>query len=156
MNDKSNPLLDVNQLPEFSAIRPAHVNPAIDQVLARNRDLIEKLQANAGRATWENFVQPMEDMEDYLSKVWSPVSHLNAVKDSDDLRREYEVCLPKLAAYSTEIGQNMSTEVEQRTATLDTVGLSAGRSDACSRCGKKIDKNVPRFPYCSGQLLSFD
>ena len=38
--------------------------------------------------------------------MWSPVSHLNAVKDSEELRHAYEACLPKLTDYASEMGQN--------------------------------------------------
>ncbi len=101
-----NPLLDMKRLPVFSEIRPEHIQPAIDCVLLENRRCIEKLQSKSGKATWDSFVRPLEELEDRLSKTWSPVSHLNSVKDSEALRREYEACLPKLAAYETELGQN--------------------------------------------------
>lgn len=106
MTECGNPLIEPKRLPAFSEIRPEHIQPAIDRVLEDNRRGIKQLQSMAGGATWESFVRPLEDMEDRLSKIWSPVSHLNAVKDSDDLRREFEACLPKLAAYGTELGQN--------------------------------------------------
>ena len=41
-----------------------------------------------------------------LAPRWSPVSHLNAVCNSAELREAYEGCLPALSAYSTEMGQN--------------------------------------------------
>ena len=106
MTETSNPLLEMVHLPAFSRIRPEHIQPAIDLVLAENRRCIEDLQSAAADATWESFVRPLEEIEDRLSRVWSPVSHLNGVKDSDALRAEYEACLPRLAAYGTELGQN--------------------------------------------------
>ena len=75
-------------------------------MLDRNRKNVQELEAKAESATWDNFVQPLEDINEGLSKTWSPVSHLNAVKDSEALRREYETCLPKLSAYHADLGQN--------------------------------------------------
>jgi len=102
----SNPLLDFNGLPPFSQIRPKHVEPAIDHILSENRQRIDELLASINTPTWENFVQPLADLNDRLSKVWSPVSHMNAVVNNDELRDAYNACLPKLSNYSTELGQN--------------------------------------------------
>jgi len=56
--------------------------------------------------TWKNLIEPLEDVDDKLNKAWSPVSHMNSVVNSDELRDAYNACLPKLSAYSTEMGQN--------------------------------------------------
>lgn len=101
-----NPLLDLRHLPCFNQIKPEHVEPALDTMLERNRQCLKDLEAGADTATWATLVQPLEDIDEELSKTWSPVSHLNAVKDSDALRVVYESCLPKLSAYHTELGQN--------------------------------------------------
>ena len=76
----SNPLLEIEALPAFSEIRPEHVSPALDQILEDNRRSVKQLETMAGNATWTNFVQLLEDLDENLSKMWSPVSHLNAVK----------------------------------------------------------------------------
>jgi oligopeptidase A len=52
-------------------------------------------------------VEPIEAAEDRLNKAWSPVSHMNAVINSDDMREAYNACLPKLSEYATETGQNL-------------------------------------------------
>ena len=56
--------------------------------------------------TWEGFIEPLEEQDDRLSRVWSPVGHLNGVMNSDALRAAYNACLPKLSDYGTEVGQN--------------------------------------------------
>ncbi|MEF3075085.1 oligopeptidase A [Methylobacter sp. Wu1] len=102
----NNPLLQNSVLPLFSQIKPEQVEPAIDQLLAEARAVVEQhLQATA-EYTWENLVEPIEDAEDRLGKAWSPVSHMNSVVNSDALREAYNACLPKLSEYSTEMGQN--------------------------------------------------
>ena len=102
----SNPLLTSSQQPAFAAIKPEHVVPAIDQILADSRAQLEQLIDANDVYTWENLVKPIEDMDDRLSRAWSPVSHLNAVMNSDELRDAYNACLPKLSEYGTEVGQN--------------------------------------------------
>ncbi len=102
----SNPLLDTPDLPAFDRILPQHVEPAIDQVLSENRAAIAERLEQGAPFTWENFVDPMEALEDRLDRAWSPVSHLNAVVNTPELRAAYEACLPKISDYSTDLGQN--------------------------------------------------
>jgi oligopeptidase A len=102
----TNPLLEQTGLPAFSSIRPEHVEPAIDYLLAENRRLIADLLDTVKEPTWHNLVEPIEVWEDRLERVWSPVSHMNAVVNNEELRAVYNACLPKLSDYGTEMGQN--------------------------------------------------
>jgi oligopeptidase A len=101
-----NPLIDMPGLPPFCSIRPEHVEPAIDTLLARCRARVAELTGRSGLPTWDNFIEPLETTADALNRAWSPVGHLNAVMNSDELRAAYNACLPKLSAYYTEIGHN--------------------------------------------------
>ena len=102
-----NPLLEKNTLPSFDRIRVEHIEPAIDQILEKNRKELKYLLENTKSYTWDNFFQKIEDMEDRLQQVWSPASHLHAVADNSELRSVYNNCLKKLSDYSTEVGQNI-------------------------------------------------
>jgi len=102
----SNPLLSMTDLPPFGAIRPEHAEPAVDAVLADNRRGIDSLLAAGGDYNWANLMQPLEDMDDRLNRIWSPISHMNSVVNSEALRGAYNACLPKLSDYATEVGQN--------------------------------------------------
>ncbi|MBU2323255.1 MAG: oligopeptidase A, partial [Gammaproteobacteria bacterium] len=105
----TNPLLQPFDLPSYSAIRPEHVEPAVDAVLADNRAaLAGLLERNAGTPTWDGLVLALDEMNARLGQAWSPVSHLNAVCNNAELRMAYEACLPKLSAYYTELGQNQA------------------------------------------------
>ncbi len=97
-----NPLLDFSGLPRFQAIRPEHITPAVDQVISENRALRERLLAQV-TFTWDNFAQPLEDMNERLNRLWSPVSHLNSVMNNEALRQAYNENLPKLSEYYTEL-----------------------------------------------------
>ncbi|MDH4559624.1 oligopeptidase A [Pseudomonas sp. BN411] len=103
----SNPLLQDFDLPPYSAIRPEHVEPAVDQILADNRAAIaELLERQDGTPTWQGLVLALDELGERLGRAWSPVSHLNAVCNNAELRNAYEACLPKLSEYWTEMGQN--------------------------------------------------
>jgi oligopeptidase A len=101
----SNPLLSEAPLPDFPAITPAHVEPAIRGLLDENRRTLAAL-LDGGAAGWEGLVAPIERMHHRLSRAWSPVGHLNGVMNNDDLRAAYNACLPLLTAYHTELAQN--------------------------------------------------
>lgn len=101
-----NPLLNPQGLPTFSAIAPEHVEPAIDQLLAEGRALVENLLADGGPYSWQSLIEPLEAFDDRLAQAWSPVSHMNSVVNTEALRAAYNACLPKLSDYATEMGQN--------------------------------------------------
>ncbi|HDI3264571.1 TPA: oligopeptidase A [Vibrio cholerae] len=102
----SNPLLTFTDLPPFSAIKPEHVKPAVEQAIADCRHTIDKVLAENPQPSWESVIAPIEEVDDRLSRIWSPVSHMNSVVNSDELREAYESCLPLLSEYSTWVGQH--------------------------------------------------
>ena len=101
-----NPLLDFTGLPRYTEITPEHVTPAIDQLLAENRALIERLAADTASPTWDSFAQPLEDANERLSRAWGQVSHLHSVLDSPELRAVYNENLPKITQYYAELSQH--------------------------------------------------
>ena len=102
----SNPLLSITDLPAFSQIKPEHVKPAVEQAISDCRSKIEQVLEANDAPTWENLVAPIEEVDDRLSRLWSPVSHLNSVMNSEELREAYESCLPLLSEYGTWVGQH--------------------------------------------------
>lgn len=101
----TNPLLQFDTLPQFSKIEPQHIQPAIKQLISECRESTEKLLQQE-QFTWDNFCRPLAEVNDKLSRAWSPIGHLNAVKNSPELREAYQSCLPLLSEYSTWLGQH--------------------------------------------------
>jgi len=101
-----NPLLDFTGLPRFADFNPAHVAPAVEQLLAENRALIARIAADPATPDWNNFVGPLEDANERLHRAWGQVGHLNAVMNSPELREAYNAVLPKITQYYTELGQH--------------------------------------------------
>src|ERR1700694_3102574 len=100
-----NPLLGQEPLPQFLQIRPEHVEPAVREVLTENRARIEEL-ASLPIPTFATLIEPLQELQHRVSRTWSPVSHLNAVLNSDALRTGYNACLPLLSAYQTDLAQS--------------------------------------------------
>lgn len=105
----SNTLIAPLALPNFDEVKVAEIESAISKHLDTNLDAIKELSTQAN-PNWNSLVAKLEELDDVLSKAWSPVGHLNSVMNSDELREAYNACLPKLSAYSTEIGQNKSLQ----------------------------------------------
>lgn len=101
-----NPLLSFVDLPPFSLIKPEHVLPAVEQALADCRKAVEVVLKDNKDPSWDNICAPLAQTDDKLSQIWSPVSHMNSVLNSKDLREAYEACLPLLSDFSTWMGQN--------------------------------------------------
>ena len=102
----TNPLLSMTGLPPFSLIQPEHVKPAVEQAIADCRAAVEQVLAADTAPSWDTICVPLAETDDRLSRIWSPVGHLNAVKNSNELREAYESCLPMLSDYGTWVGQH--------------------------------------------------
>ncbi|MGV3345239.1 oligopeptidase A [Enterobacteriaceae bacterium LUAb1] len=102
----TNPLLSAFTLPPFSAIKPEHVVPAVQNALAGCRETVERVVSQGAPYRWETLCQPLAESDDHLARIFSPVSHLNSVKNSPELRDVYEQVLPLLSEYSTWVGQH--------------------------------------------------
>ncbi len=105
----NNPLLDLNSLPAFDRITAAHARPALEQVLAENRARLAQLTAQPA-PTFASLVIPVEELSYRLSRVWSPIGHLNAVANSAEMREAYNECVPLLTEYASELGQNSALQ----------------------------------------------
>jgi len=144
----NNPLLDISGLPRFAEIKPEHVVPAIEQLLAENRALIARLLKDVAPPAWQNFVSPMEDANERLSRAWGPVGHLNAVMNSPELREVYNATLPKITQYYAELGQNLALfdKFKALQGSTEFAGLSVAR--------KKIVENELRDFRLGGAELT--
>ncbi|MEE9357179.1 oligopeptidase A [Candidatus Vondammii sp. HM_W22] len=143
----NNPLLNLEGLPPFSQICPEHVEPAMDQLMANARELTKRLLANGGPFTWESLVEPLEVVDDRLGRAWSPVSHMNSVVNSDELRAAYNACLPKLSEYGTEMGQNVA---------LFDAYKAVAVGDKLDEAQRKVLDNALRDFHLSGVDLPTD
>jgi oligopeptidase A len=95
----------VDGLPLFSSIEPAQIKPAIEKAIAKCKLEIDEVVASKDYS-YANLVLRLEEVDDNLSKMWSPVSHMNSVVSSDELREAHDACLPLLSEYGTWVGQH--------------------------------------------------
>ena len=143
-----NPLLDHESLPAFSRIRPEHVEPAVRKVVKENLRAVQAI-VDAGDFTWDGLVVPLEKLDHRLARTWAPVGHLNAVVNSEALRKAYNACLPILSDYATDLGQHegLFRAYEQ---------LAAGSGEALDPAQRKIVEDALRDFRLAGVALSGD
>ncbi|MDP9013706.1 MAG: M3 family metallopeptidase [Pseudomonadota bacterium] len=126
----NNPLLQIESLPSFDRIEAAHARPALEKILSDNRARLAELTAQPD-PTFASLVVPVEELSYRLSRVWSPIGHLNAVANSAVMREAYNECVPLLTAYTSELGQNTALYaayahvLEHEGAALDPVQRKA-------------------------------
>jgi oligopeptidase A len=143
-----NPLLDFAGLPRFDEIKPEHVAPALDRLLAAGRAAVEA--ATRARPTWDEFVAPLEDANERLGRAWGQVAHLHAVMDNPALREAYNAALPRVSQYWTELGQNLQLfqKYKELARSAEFAGLSPAR--------KKIVDNALRDFRLGGAELPLE
>jgi oligopeptidase A len=98
------PTAEIN-LPAFSSIRVANIEPVLRELLDAHRAQLAALLAQPA-PSWDSLVVPIEEMHHRLARTWSPIGHMNGVVNSDELRTAYNACLPLLTAWHTELAQN--------------------------------------------------
>ena len=101
-----NPLLDFNDLPLFDTVRPEHVVPAMEELLAQAGAALEKVTAADFPADWNAISGTLEVATERLGRAWGVVGHLNAVADTPELRAAYNEALPKVTEFWTRLGSD--------------------------------------------------
>ena len=96
--------MNVLKTPDFT-IDTRRIVSELTALLNENRQQLATLLENP-QPTWENLIVPLDDLSDKLNQFWAPISHLNAVSNTDLLRQAYNACLPLLSDYATDIGHN--------------------------------------------------
>src|SRR5687768_13375791 len=94
------------QLPRFNQIKPTEINKMMRDHLDQNKQRLATLLAQQEPYTWGNLIQPLEEMNDEFNQIWSPISHLHAVMESEALRQAYNDTLPLITKYHTDLAQN--------------------------------------------------
>jgi oligopeptidase A len=103
----TNPLLAADGLPDFAAIRAEHVEPAVTAIVARHRETLTALVAQP-EPTFVSLIEPFEDANHALARVWNSVQHLNSVRDEEAFRDAHNKSRVALADYHAEVGQNQA------------------------------------------------
>jgi oligopeptidase A len=104
----TNPLLasqhPAADLPRFSDIRPEHVRPAVDALLADAQAALDQVTAADFPADYERLSAVLDVATERLGRAWGAVAHLNGVADTPTLRAAYNEALPLVTEFHTRLG----------------------------------------------------
>ncbi|PQA78620.1 M3 family metallopeptidase [Rhodoferax sp. TS-BS-61-7] len=126
-----NPLLNTTGLPLFDQIRPEHVEPAMDALLAQAEQALETVTAADFPAEWQAIARELDVATERLGLAWGAVSHLNSVADTPELRAAYNAALPKVTEFWTRLGADERLYAKYKainTGTLNAEQLQAHKN----------------------------
>ncbi|MBV8500208.1 MAG: M3 family metallopeptidase [Paucibacter sp.] len=100
----SNPLLSQDALPHFAQIKPEHIAPAIQQLLAAADAALAQSTAAQTPADYDTLLRTLDLPCERLGVAWGAVGHLNAVANTPELREAYNAMLPAVTEFYTRLG----------------------------------------------------
>jgi len=128
----ANPLLDTQPLPRFDAIRPEHVGPAIDALLAQANEALETAVSPETPAEYEALSRTLSVATERLGCAWGAVGHLKSVMDTPELRAAFNDKLPAITEFYTRLGadERLYAKYKAIAASPAAASLSAARQAA--------------------------
>jgi oligopeptidase A len=100
----TNPLLDITGLPLFDQIKPEHVTPALDTLLAEAESALAKVVGPDVPPDYDALSLLLDVATEKLGRAWGAVGHLNAVADTPELRAAFNENLPRVTEFYTRLG----------------------------------------------------
>ncbi len=143
----TNPLLDTSGLPRFDVIRPEHIGPAVDELLATANAALERATSDAVAADYDALSAVLDVATENLGRAWGAVSHLNAVADTPALRAAYTESLPKITEFHTRLGADERLFAKYRAV------MAAPSSQQLGSARKRALENALRDFKLSGAEL---
>jgi oligopeptidase A len=142
-----NPLLSREFRIPFDRIQTKHVEPAVRQALQEAQHELDTLIASDGERSYENTIEPLDDLLERLGRVIDPVTHLVAVMNTPELREAYNQVLPDFSAFYAKLPLNVGLwrVVKQYAATPEAQELTGVRR-------RHLDKMVRDFIRAGADL----
>ena len=124
----SNPLLQFDGLPLFDQVRPEHVQPAIEQLLAAADQALATVTADDFPADWLQLSATLDVATERLGRAWGTVGHLKSVCDTPELRAAYNAMLPAISDFWTRLGAD--ERLYSKYKAIDPATLTAEQQQA--------------------------
>src|SRR5271166_630449 len=101
-----NPLLAVHFHIPFDRIRPEHVGPAVETLLAGCQKQIDQIAASQEPRTFQNTLAALDSATEGLEYAMSVVRHLENVATTPELRQAFNEVQPAVSAFYSSIPLN--------------------------------------------------
>jgi oligopeptidase A len=117
----TNPLLDEGPVLDFSAVRPEHVTPAIDVLLAQAQAAREAAVQPTVAPEYLALSRALDVPVERLQRAWAVASHLQEVADSPAMRAAYGDNLGRVTDFFTALGadERLYTKIKTMAAGPD-------------------------------------
>ena len=124
-----NPLLHRDELPHYAAMRPEHIRPALDVLLADAQTALDQVVAPGSQLDFDSMSLLLDVPLERLSRAWGVVNHLTAVADTAELRTAYNDNLPRMSEFYTRIGadERLYARYKAITGAPDAAAMSQAR-----------------------------
>jgi len=119
----TNPLLDFSDHPLFDVIQPAHIAPALDQLLPAAEAALEQVTATDFPAEWRAIATVLDVANEKLGRAWGAVSHLHSVADTPELRAAYTEALPRVTEFFTRLGADERLYAKYKAIPVDSLNV---------------------------------
>lgn len=163
-----NPLMHVGKALRFADFKPDHVVPAMTALVGRAEAELTELEKNIAPG-WDALMVRLDEIWSPVWEAWGMVCHLNAVRNSDELRLAYEEVLPRIVAaelrgsqsrpiYDALVALRESAEFESlsgarkrvlekkiQSAELNGVGLDGAEKDRFNEIANRLSKLTTAF-----------
>ncbi len=145
----ANPLLDFSGFPRFDKFRPEHVTPAVETLIAEAQAALVHATDAGTALRWDDFIEPLDEAVERLSRAWGMVGHLNAVADTPELRKTFNDNLPAVTAFWTALAQDTAlfNRYRQFAASPDFAALTPVRR-------RIVDNALRDFRLGGAELVS--
>ena len=101
-----NPLIQLGFEIPFDQIEAAHVEPAVDALLASAQAAVDAIAESDERRTYANTLGALEEATELLERAMTVVDHLESVATTDALRAAYNATRPRVSAFWSELAMN--------------------------------------------------
>ena len=101
-----NPLIQLGFEIPFDQIEAAHVEPAVDALLASAQAAVDAIAASDEPRTYANTLGALEEATELLERAMTVVDHLESVATTDALRAAYNATRPRVSAFWSELAMN--------------------------------------------------
>ncbi|KAF9581037.1 hypothetical protein BGW38_002095 [Lunasporangiospora selenospora] len=140
----TNPILNWKAFPDFAAVRPDHVVPAITALV----QYIETTFADRAKKfspSWAGTMGETQDLEDELERASGVITHLSMVKDSPEMRKAMQEIQPMVVKVSLQMGQSLELY-----SALDQLRNNPQEWDSLDREQKRIVEKAIQGMKLSG------
>ena len=148
--NQPNPLLAASAAaigtPDYAAIRPEHITPAIDELMAAANAALERAVGLDVPPDWDALALVLDVAVERLTVAWGHVSHLQSVVDTPELRAAHTENLPKIIEFSTRLGADARLFAKYK-------AVKAAAGDALSPARRKaLDDALRAFVLGGAEL----